>query len=196
MQGATILLLAAGASARMGGADKLMLPVGGVPLLARSAQRAAATGAPVIVALPPQAPARRRALEGLGLTLLDVPDAAEGMAASIRAGVAAAGAAAGLALLPADMPDLTTEDLARLLAAFGRAPDAVHRATAADGRPGHPVIFPRRLFPALARLAGDTGGRALLRDEAVRATALPGEHALTDLDTPEDWAAWRARHAL
>ena len=69
------------------------------------------------------------------------------------------------------------------------------RATGADGTPGHPVIFPARLFAALARLKGDTGARAVLEGEAVLHVALPGRAALVDLDTPEDWAGWLAARA-
>jgi CTP:molybdopterin cytidylyltransferase MocA len=60
--------------------------------------------------------------------------------------------------------------------------------------PGHPVLFPARLRPALLRLKGDQGARDILRTEAdqILPLPLPGSRAVTDLDTPEDWAAWRA----
>jgi CTP:molybdopterin cytidylyltransferase MocA len=41
-------------------------------------------------------------------------------------------------------------------------------------------------------LSGDEGARAILRRHPPRLLALPGRHAVTDLDTPEDWARWRA----
>ena len=68
------------------------------------------------------------------------------------------------------------------------------RATAEDGRPGHPVILPARLYPLLAGLAGDTGARTVLAAHAAEVVAhpLPGTRALVDLDTPEAWADWRA----
>ena len=69
---------------------------------------------------------------------------------------------------------------------------SVIRASTADGRAGHPVIFPARLWPDLVRLQGDQGARDMLKSEAVQLCPLPGQHALTDLDTPEAWAAWRA----
>ena len=128
--------------------------------------------------------------------LLPVPDAAEGMAASIRTGaVHAPPALTGLMVLPADMPDLTSSDLQTIANAWRADPDRIHRAAAADGTPGHPVIFPADLLPELAKLTGDTGARALLKAHKPREVRLPGRHALTDLDTPEDWAAWRARPA-
>ncbi|WP_412506377.1 NTP transferase domain-containing protein, partial [Roseovarius sp. SYSU LYC5161] len=56
-----ILLPAAGASARMEGPDKLLEPVDGMPLLRRQVLMALATGAPVLVTLPPGAAKRRAA---------------------------------------------------------------------------------------------------------------------------------------
>ena len=96
----------------------------------------------------------------------------------------------GALILPADMPDITADDLKTILQGF----DNTHilRGASADGRPGHPVLFPRAFFPRLTALQGDQGARALLQGAEIRAIPLPGKHALTDLDTPEDWAAWRA----
>jgi len=122
-----------------------------------------------------------------------VPDSALGLSASIRAGVRAAGARPVLVLL-ADLPEITTDDLSLLLARHAAAPDLILRATAADGTPGHPVLFPDWALPGLAALTGDSGARDLLLQHRNRTDliALPARHAVTDLDTPEDWAAWRA----
>ncbi len=190
---AAVLLLGAGSSSRMRGADKLLQQVDGEPVLRRQARAAQAATPLVLVALPAADTARRAALDGLGVTCVAVPDAAEGMAASIRAGVGALPRETpGVAILPADMPDITADDLATVLAAFAADPDRILRGAASDGRAGHPVVFPARLFGRLMALGGDAGAREVLRAEEVRLCPLPAEHALTDLDTPEDWAAWRA----
>lgn len=198
MDGLIILIPAAGASRRMRGADKLMEEVAGEPVLRRTARLAGGIGLPVVVTLPatgPLAPARRAALAGLGVTLLPVSDAHEGMAASLRAGARAIGPAAGMMILLPDMPEVEAEDLLRLAAAFAEDPASPLRATSVDGAPGHPVILPRRLMPEVAVLEGDRGARVVLEGERVRSLALPGRRAVTDLDTPEDWAAWRAGRA-
>lgn len=191
-----ILILAAGASSRMGGRDKLMEPVAGEPLLRRVAQRAVATGEDVVVVLPFDRPARAGALAGLRLSCVLARDAARGMAASLAAGVAAATArgAAGAMVVPGDMPDLTESDLRLVINAFRDDPAAIPRGTAADGTPGHPALFPADLFAELAAVEGDEGGRSVLarHRERLRPVPLPGRNAVTDLDTPEDWAAWRA----
>ena len=194
-----VLILAAGASSRMRGVDKLTQPVGGRPLLRHVAEIALETGSPVTVTLPPDAVARRTSLDGLDLETVTVPDAARGMSRSIIRGIraldAVAGPRDGVMILPADMPAFTTPALSGMIAAFRADPDRILRGGTADGQPGHPAIFPRDLWPALARVTGDAGGRSVLQQEKgrVRVMPLPGPMAVLDLDTPEDWAAWRAR---
>jgi CTP:molybdopterin cytidylyltransferase MocA len=181
----------------MRGGDKLQEDMGGQPLLRVMAARAlAVTKGPVICTLPGPDHPRNTCLDGLGVQRVWVSDAAEGMGASIRAGMAALPPGCGaVMILPGDMPELTADDLHLMISAWQRNPDAILRATDAAGTPGHPVIFPADLFPALAACAGDLGARDVVRAHAARISmiALPDHHATTDLDTPEDWAAWRAR---
>ena len=51
--------------------------------------------------------------------------------------------------------------------------------------------MPPRLIPAFTKLTGDDGGRSVLRDESVTLVPLSNNRATRDLDTPEDWDAWR-----
>ena len=192
-----ILLLAAGSSSRMRGRDKLMEEVDGVPLIARAAgiARAATEGA-VIVTLPPAPHPRYGALTGVDVATVPVPDAAEGMAASIRAGLAhVPKRAKAVMILLADLPDLTSDDLRAVLRAVEEHPEKkVWRGVTMENQPGHPIVFAAPLFPELAALRGDEGGRAVVAacgNELCR-VRLPGAHARADLDTPEAWAAWRA----
>ena len=193
-----ILVLAAGASSRMRGRDKLLQPVKGKPILRLVAEAALATGAPVLVSLPPAAAARHCAVEDLSLQILKVPDAALGMSRSIVRGVAAiadAGPEDGLMILPADMPGFTSKALADLISRFRAEPELIWRGGTTDGQPGHPAIFPRDLWPELSAIFGDEGGRSVLKRHAgrVRQVPLPGRMAVLDLDTPEDWAAYLGR---
>ena len=196
-----ILLLAAGASSRMAGRDKLMEQVDGEALLSRICRRAAQTGLPCYVTVPSHAHPRVAATGIANVTdgIIEVPDAAEGMAASIRAGVAALPPEIdAVMILPCDMPDLETQDLLHLAAQYhsldpnSQNGTVVLRATASDGTPGHPVIFPKHCFAALKQIQGDQGARAVLAAHEVQLFALPGQRAVTDLDTPEAWARWRA----
>ncbi|MGR3364302.1 MAG: nucleotidyltransferase family protein [Maritimibacter harenae] len=190
-----VLILAAGASSRMGGRDKLMEEVDGVPLLRDRIEAALATGQPVLVTLPPReaAPARWDLIDALPIAAVEVPDADQGMARSLAAGITALpeGAMAVMVVL-ADMPDVTTDDMRRVLAEFDG--DMILRGATADGKLGHPVVFPARDFAALRSLEGDEGARTLIEDnqDRIRPISLPYAHARTDLDTPEDWENWRA----
>ena len=188
--GLGIIILAAGQSRRMRGGDKLLEMVNGQPLLRHIQQAAAAVACPIWVALPH--PGHPRAAHLLPASQpVYVPDATQGMGASIRHAVAALPADISAAMItPADMPELTGADFIALAGAYR---GQILRATSAQGQAGHPVIFPRSCFSDLLTLQGDQGARALLAQaQDLQTLALPGTHATTDLDTPEAWAEWRA----
>jgi molybdenum cofactor cytidylyltransferase len=195
-----ILVLGAGASSRMRGRDKLLQLVKGKPILRLVTDVALATGAPVFVTLPPASDARRQSLAGSNAYIVEVPDADLGMSRSIAHGVAAISATDvgpddGVMILPADMPGFSTKALADLVSRFRAEPELIWRGATIDGAPGHPAIFPRDLWENLAAVTGDEGGRSVLKrhGDRVRVVPLPGEMAVLDLDTPEDWAAYLGR---
>jgi molybdenum cofactor cytidylyltransferase len=191
---AVVGILAAGASTRMRGRDKLLEDVDGEPLLARQLGIAAALGLPILVAVPPGTGARQRITEAAGARQVTVADASRGMSASIAALASEAQRieADALLLLLADMPELEVDDLRALMGAAQRSSDEIIRAGTESGRPGHPVVFPREYFDSLQRLQGDAGAREIIAAAPrVLIVRLPGERAVTDLDTPEAWAAWR-----
>ena len=192
MDDAAILILAAGASSRMGGRDKLLEDVDGEPLLARQIRIAAATGRPVHVALP-AGPHPRRA-HVAGATAIDVPDAAAGISRSIAAGISVLRQAPAVLLLLGDLPELETADLLAVLEA-PRDPGQVVRGATASGAPGHPILLPPNAYAGLISLRGDDGGRSVLPAHSTRLVFLPGERARLDLDTPDAWAEWRAARA-
>lgn len=178
----------------MGGRDKLLEPVQGQPLLAERAATAKGLRGDVIVVVQPTDDARKLALASLNPRLVrcvDVDGPDIGLGVSIAAGAAAARDDWPLMILPGDMPDLSADDLSQVLRAFSAQPDRITRGSSADGKSGHPVIFPARYLPRLRRLSGDDGARSIVEGEDVALVTLPGQHALTDLDTPEDWATWR-----
>ncbi|MBN9886581.1 nucleotidyltransferase family protein [Salipiger abyssi] len=199
MGGIAVLIPAAGASRRMRGTDKLLMDVGGQPLLRRQAEAALVAADHVVVALPGHDHPRAKALSGLPVQVVEVPDADLGMSSALRRGVSLLPPGIdAVMILPADMPDITTADLRRVIAAFRTVPrPTIQQATAEDGTPGHPVLFPADCFSALLALSGDMGAKAVLLANAhrVRYVPLPGRGALTDLDTPEAWRDWEATRA-
>ena len=190
-----ILILAGGSSSRMGGADKLLEPVGGVPLLRHVVEEALATGHAVSVALPIGAEARRATLVGLEVAVHEIAAAAEGMGGTLREVVHALPRCPAFLVMLADLPELTGGDMASVIAARGTHPEAlIWRGATANGKPGHPILFDTALRSEFAELSGDRGAATLVarHSERVHLVRLDGARARTDLDTPEDWAAWRA----
>ena len=192
-----ILILAAGASRRMRGRDKLLEPVDGVPLLRHVVDTALASGVgPVHIALPPIPHARYALLKDLDITAVPVPDAAEGIGASLRTLFRGLPAKASHALiLLADLPEIESGALQSVAQAAAGSAALIHRATTADGAPGHPILISAPLFPAFRSLAGDNGGREIMQDAKSQTIfiALKKDRARVDIDTPEAWQAWRER---
>ncbi|WP_299302840.1 nucleotidyltransferase family protein [uncultured Litoreibacter sp.] len=191
------ILLAAGASRRMRGADKLTEHVRGMPLLRDRALMLLGSGiSQLVVVLPPAKTDRADVIRDVECSQVINADATSGMASSIKCGVSELSSTANAAMiLPADMPDLTSADIDTLLAAHVMTPDRIIRATSSDGVAGSPVVFPRALFPRLQALEGDESGRTILvqNHEMIDLVPLPSTHATLDLDTPEAWATWRDR---
>lgn len=190
-----LLILAAGAASRMRGSDKLSLKIDGVPLLRRQAIAAMKAGAQVHVALRPDDP-RGVLLDGLDVVRHGIPASAEGMGGTLREGVALLPPARRFALMPADLPDLDAAAIARVFDAAAREDGTlVWRGASATGRFGHPVVCDALLAPRFAMLHGAQGGAAVLAPYKARTrlVRLPDAIATRDLDTPEDWAAWREK---
>ncbi len=186
-----VVLMAAGQSRRMGGADKLLLSLNNIPLLADRLRTAQESGFDVLLALPPEhsAPQRwnvARSHSFPKLTITPCPDTHLGLGHSLSAAFSALNDRYDAALVVlADMPALTAADLRTVAAAF--APGRIARGQTSTGKPGHPVLIPRHLFPKMRGLTGDQGAQQILRQERVHLVPLPDHHAEADIDTPEDW---------
>ncbi len=186
------LLLAAGGSTRMGDADKLMQQIDGMPILACLAQRALNVG-PVYVVLRENDDERRSVLPK-SVHYVTAKDAHLGMAHSLQAGIAALpDACTGVMILPADMPDITAQDLASIKAHAVASKARIVRGATVDGKHGHPIYFAASEFPRFATLNGDRGAFKLCRgmEDEIEIVPLNGQRARLDLDTPEDWDSYR-----
>jgi CTP:molybdopterin cytidylyltransferase MocA len=187
------VLLAGGAGSRFGAAvPKPLAPFRGRPLLTWPLAALRAGGVQdIILVVGAHADAIHAAVDPSLARLVRCDDWAEGLSASLRAGVAAAadGGAEAVVVALADQPLLSGEAVARVIAA--REPerfDAI-RATYA-GTPQHPTLLESSLFAGVADLRGDTGARPLLRraPERVRLVACDGLGSPEDADTPETLA--------
>jgi molybdenum cofactor cytidylyltransferase len=190
------IVLAAGRSTRMG-AHKLLLPLGGRPLVSYAVAAACASrAAPVVVVLGHDAEAVRVALPPHRQRYVINDAFASGMASSLRAGIAALPpSATGALVLLADQPLVTATLVDEVLAGAATHPEQIVAATYGGVR-SHPVYFPRTLFAELAAVAGDEGGRSVLARHADLVRLLPLEPAAAalDVDRPGDYervvAAW------
>jgi molybdenum cofactor cytidylyltransferase len=195
-QSIAAIVLAAGRSTRMGGANKLVAEIGGKPLVRIAAEQALASRArPVIVVTGHERERVEAALAGLPVKLVHNPDFAEGLGTSVRAGIAAVPASAdGAVVCLGDMPQVDAELINRLIAALAPDQGALAVIPTLDGKRGNPVLWSRRFFPDLMALEGDVGARNLIGryGEAVIEVPVTGKAALTDVDTQEALAGVKA----
>ena len=155
------LLLAAGAGERFGGPKALARDADGTSWLLRSVQ-ALRPCAEIVVVLGAEAE-QAAALLPMSVARVRADDWAEGMGASLRAGLSAlAGTAHEAALVSlVDLPDVDAAVVARLVAA-STGPGVLARA-AYDGVPGHPVLIGRDHWAGVVETAtGDRGARDYL----------------------------------
>lgn len=183
------ILLAAGASTRLG-QPKQLISIDGETLLRRTARFAAEAGcSPIFVVLGHQADRMREELDGLDAIPLLNRDWPEGMGSSLRCGVRAvlglSPQPSAVLLLVCDQPRLSAHHLRALLARHASAGASV-TASAYARRAGVPAVFAPPLFPDLLHSHGDRGARDLIRSHAHHLQALPWPEGEFDLDLPED----------
>ncbi|HET8542032.1 MAG TPA: nucleotidyltransferase family protein [Anaeromyxobacter sp.] len=181
------IVLAAGHSTRMG-ANKLLLPIEGEPLVRRAARAALEGGLdPVLVVLGHEAERVREALGGLPCVAVPNARHALGLNTSLDAGIAAVpeGAAAAVVLL-GDMP-LVTADMIRTLVARHRETGAALVASRYGAVVAPPALYGRAVFDALRGAEGDGRGREVLCRRASEVVWVDWPSAaLADVDAPDD----------
>ena len=188
------IVLAAGAGRRAAPFDKLLATdCQGVTMIARTlAEVCGSRLDAVALVLGHDGERIRRAIgPDAAATLIEAPDHAEGIAGSLRAGIAHARALQWDAVLVclADMPLVRAGLIDRLLASYRGAvtlPDALV-PLAGGGRRGNPVLWNRSMFAELSALRGDTGARTLLAPPSTRVLSVETNDpaVLEDFDTPE-----------
>jgi molybdenum cofactor cytidylyltransferase len=200
-----VLLLAAGKSTRMGGPNKLLQDVDDAPLVVHAAKAALASQAvEVVVVLGHMADQVKAAIDhhigaSTKLRFVTNPDFADGLSTSVRTGIAALGKDIDAAVVQlGDMPGVGSGLLDRLMAAFSPVEGRSICVPTVNGKRGNPVLWDRRFFVEIAKVSGDTGAKHLIGEHAdlVCEVEMAGEAAITDIDTPEALAAWRARAPL
>ena len=120
--------------------------------------------------------------------LVDNPHFADGMASSLKAGLAALpDDADGVVVCLGDMPRVGAGVIDRLLAAYNPTEGRLICVPTRGGKRGNPVLWDRSFFAEMRQLDGDIGARNLIgaHDDALVEVAMPDDAVLVDIDTPE-----------
>lgn len=189
------LLLAAGQSRRMGRRNKLLEDIDGAAMVRRAAETALSSGLDgLTVVTGHQETAVRRQLEGLSVAFASSPHFAQGLAETVKSGIASLPLEAdGVMILLGDMPRLQRHTIEKLLAAFDPLEGRAICVPIHDGKRGNPVLFAKQFFPEILDLSGDSGAKSLLGAYADHVAEVPVDDpgVLLDLDTPEALEAAR-----
>jgi molybdenum cofactor cytidylyltransferase len=184
------VVLAAGRSRRMAPHNKLLVPdSGGKPMIARVVDNVLSSNArPVIVVTGHQAELVEQALVGRPVRFVHASDYAEGLSASLKAGIAAVPVECAAALVClGDMPLVTGRMIDRLLAAYDPDEGRLIVLPTFRGKQGNPMLWDRRFFAEILEISGDSGARHLLgrHMEGLAEVEMADEAVLRDFDTPE-----------
>jgi molybdenum cofactor cytidylyltransferase len=182
------LVLAAGTSSRMG-SNKLLADLSGEPMIAQTVKRIADSHVETIaVVTGHQASEIESALAQQSVSFIHNPHYAEGLATSLRAGVAALqNSCDAILVCLGDMPLIDPRDINRMIAAFNATEGRNIVVPVHERSFGNPVLWGAEHFSALLACEGDRGARGLLeklRHDVVE-IVMDNQSVLLDADTPE-----------
>jgi len=184
---------AAGMSARMGSQNKLLLPINGKTLIERTVDTLIGSHIDeTIVVVGHQGELVKAALAGKDIVIVENSNYKDGMASSIRAGVAAVTPGAGALLIClADQPLLEPADLNRIISAMvdARACGKSIVVPFFKGQRGNPVILDAIYRNAMIDVVGDIGCKKIIKQhpDEVYAVEMETDHVVRDIDTIEEY---------
>jgi molybdenum cofactor cytidylyltransferase len=185
-----LIILAAGASTRMG-SPKQLLPFSGKSLIRHSVQQALASKCfPVVVVLGANKDLIKLELDDLPVFVAENPDWKQGMASSIRAGLdmlrtVFPGVNAAIVML-CDQPFVNTLVINTLVDTFEKEPGSIVASYYGNDF-GVPAVFPKKLFEDLSALEGNAGAKKLIQQHKEEVIPFVFPEGLVDIDTPEDY---------
>jgi molybdenum cofactor cytidylyltransferase len=185
-----IIILAAGASTRMG-QSKQLLPVKGEPLLLRSINTAIHSGAKkIVVVLGANEKAHRDLIGDLNVESVFNERWQTGMGSSIKAGLSAlpelSSSLEGIVVLVCDQPLLTADHIRQLISKHTETSKPIV-ASGYAATSGVPVFFHKSYFGQLMGLKDEQGAKKVIQENPGDVALQPFPQGEIDLDTPEDY---------
>ncbi len=182
------IVLAAGASSRMPGSQKLLLDIDGTPMVRHVYEAASEGGCHQIVVVYAEEDVRR-VIDGRAELVFN-PKARSGMASSLQVGLKAMRPEIeAAAVLLGDQPLVGSRTVAALLRAWRREGSRPAVAVAqGDDAWAPPVVLARDLWAELFKLKGDSGARRVLHGRPELLDLVPAPGRSDDIDTPDDYA--------
>ncbi len=194
--GFAVVLVAAGLSSRMGERNKLLIGIGGEPLVRRTARAYLEAGGNVHVVVGYEADAVRQALAGLPLSFVENPRFADGQATSVRAGLEGTPEGYGALIVAlADQAALISGDIRDLVKAFAESDRRRILIPYYRGERGNPVVFPPEIIAKIRARGPELTARKFIDDnpQLTRRYDAANDHFVIDIDTPKDLERFRAK---
>lgn len=188
------IILCAGTSSRMGGANKLLLPLGDKTVLEHTLSNILASGIAQVCAVTGHEQEKITAvLHNYEVAVVYNPDFQTGMTTSIQAGIKAAGMnATGYFICPGDMPFLSASLIQQMIRLFeAQEGKACIIAPAFQGKRGHPVLFSLHFRDAILSHRDPDGCKAIIQQHWQQLLTFEAgdDGVIRDIDTPEAYAA-------
>jgi len=183
------LVLAAGQSRRMGSNNKLLAEIDGIAMVRRTAENVLASKASPVVAVTGHQRAETEAvLTGLNLCFAHNADFADGLSASMKAGLASLDSDVdGMLVCLGDMPRVSSQTINKLIAAFDPLEGRAVCVPTWHGKRGNPVLWGRRFFEEMMDISGDVGARHLIGKcaDLLVEVEMNDDGVMIDVDTPD-----------
>lgn len=186
-----IIILAAGASSRMG-APKQLLLVDGKSLIKRICETAMDTPChPIVTVLGANRNLIRKETERMPITVIDNPQWENGMSSSIKMGLAGAymteKAIDAAIFLTVDMPYVSAELINKMIEKAESDEKIEIVACKYNNQMGIPVLFKRTLFADLLELTGDEGAKKVVIKNKDKTAFIDFPEGKLDLDTIDEY---------